>query len=191
MRLRQRWSRRPKLPRYGSASMVFPRLGQGSFRVLVTDAYGRQCAATGERTLPVLQAAHIHPYAVGGPHRVDNGLLLRSDLHTLSRPWLSHRDARRSPRGELAPSERNSRTGATTMHCTARRSVYRPARTCVRRQRFLGGITRMSFSADEDRRCPPASTITSSPAASPSWRDNFLLKKWSGRVSRTPRLHSG
>jgi len=46
-------------------------------------AYGRRCTATGERTLPVLQAAHIHPYAVGGPHRVDNGLLLRSDLHTL------------------------------------------------------------------------------------------------------------
>lgn len=73
----------PELARYGSASMVFPRLGQGSFRVVVTDAYGRRCAATGERTLPVLQAAHIHPYAVGGPHRVDNGLLLRSDLHTL------------------------------------------------------------------------------------------------------------
>jgi len=73
----------PEIPRYGSASVMFPRLGQGTFRVLVTDAYGRRCAATGERTLPVLQAAHIHPYAVGGPHRVDNGLLLRSDLHTL------------------------------------------------------------------------------------------------------------
>lgn len=73
----------PEFPRYGSATTVFPRLGQGSFRVLVTDAYGRRCAATGERTLPVLQAAHIHPYAAGGPHRVDNGLLLRSDLHTL------------------------------------------------------------------------------------------------------------
>jgi putative restriction endonuclease len=72
-----------ELPRYGNAAITYPRLGQGSFRVLVTDAYGRRCAATGERTLPVLQAAHIHPYAVGGPHRVDNGLLLRSDLHTL------------------------------------------------------------------------------------------------------------
>jgi len=51
--------------------------------VLVTDAYGRRCAATGERTLPVLEAAHIHPFAAGGPHRVDNGLLFRSDLHTL------------------------------------------------------------------------------------------------------------
>ncbi|MEX2207188.1 MAG: HNH endonuclease [Myxococcota bacterium] len=40
-------------------------------------------AVTGERTLPVLEAAHIRPYAQGGDHRIDNGLLLRSDLHTL------------------------------------------------------------------------------------------------------------
>lgn len=26
---------------------------------------------------------HIRPYAEGGEHRVDNGLLLRSDLHIL------------------------------------------------------------------------------------------------------------
>jgi len=38
---------------------------------------------TGEKTLPVLQAAHIKPYASGGAHALDNGLLLRSDLHTL------------------------------------------------------------------------------------------------------------
>ena len=38
---------------------------------------------TGERTLPVLEAAHIKPYAEGGAHDITNGLLLRSDLHTL------------------------------------------------------------------------------------------------------------
>lgn len=69
--------------RLGSGRMVLPRLGQGSFRVVVTDAYQRRCAITGERTLPVLEAAHIQSYASGGAHRVDNGLLLRSDLHTL------------------------------------------------------------------------------------------------------------
>jgi len=31
----------------------------------------------------VLEAAHIKPYAQQGPNRVDNGLLLRSDLHRL------------------------------------------------------------------------------------------------------------
>lgn len=75
--------REPGQPRYGEPILVRPRLGQGSFRILVTDAYDRRCAVTGERVLPVLQAAHIRPYAAGGEHRVDNGLLLRSDLHTL------------------------------------------------------------------------------------------------------------
>jgi putative restriction endonuclease len=75
--------REPEQPRYGAPTLVRPRLGQGSFRIIVTDAYERRCAVTGERVLPVLEAAHIRPYANGGEHRVDNGLLLRSDLHTL------------------------------------------------------------------------------------------------------------
>jgi putative restriction endonuclease len=70
-------------PRYGRAIEVMPRLGQGSFRVVVTDAYERRCAITGERTLPALDAAHIKPFAAAGENRVPNGLLLRSDLHRL------------------------------------------------------------------------------------------------------------
>ena len=69
--------------RYGKPTVVMPRLGQGTFRVLVTDIYDRRCAVTGERTLPVLQAAHIKPYGLSGPHDPRNGLLLRSDVHTL------------------------------------------------------------------------------------------------------------
>jgi putative restriction endonuclease len=75
--------REPSEQRYGAPVVRLPRLGQGSFRVLVTDAYHRRCAITGERTLPVLEAAHIKPYEKGGPHALDNGLLLRSDLHKL------------------------------------------------------------------------------------------------------------
>jgi HNH endonuclease len=69
--------------RYGDPIPVRPRLGQGSFRVLITDAYDKRCAITRERTLPVLEAAHIMPYAEGGLHELTNGLLLRSDLHRL------------------------------------------------------------------------------------------------------------
>jgi putative restriction endonuclease len=69
--------------RYGAEYITRARLGQGAFRVLVTDAYTRRCAISGERTLPVLEAAHIRPYADRGAHQVSNGLLLRSDLHTL------------------------------------------------------------------------------------------------------------
>jgi len=70
-------------PRFGAEYLTQARLGQGAFRVLVTEAYDRRCAITGERTLPVLEAAHIKPYSETGPHLVSNGLLLRSDLHTL------------------------------------------------------------------------------------------------------------
>lgn len=41
------------------------------------------CAVTGDHSVPVLEAAHIAPYRDGGPHRIDNGLLLRSDIHRL------------------------------------------------------------------------------------------------------------
>jgi putative restriction endonuclease len=68
---------------YGEPALFRPRLGQGAFRIAVTDAYERHCAITGEKTLPVLEAAHIRPVSAGGEHRVDNGLLLRSDIHTL------------------------------------------------------------------------------------------------------------
>jgi putative restriction endonuclease len=49
----------------------------------VTSAYENACAITGDHTLPVLEAAHIKPFSLSGPHAVSNGLLLRSDLHKL------------------------------------------------------------------------------------------------------------
>ncbi len=73
----------PGAPRYGNPLLVRPRLGQGLFSLAVRDAYARACAVTGEHSMPVLEAAHIKPYGQGGAHRVDNGLLLRSDLHRL------------------------------------------------------------------------------------------------------------
>jgi putative restriction endonuclease len=69
--------------RYGEPHLIRPRLGQGAFRVLVTDIYGRRCAVTQERTLPALEAAHIRPYGDGGEHEPQNGLLLRRDIHSL------------------------------------------------------------------------------------------------------------
>lgn len=69
--------------RYGKPILVKPRLGQGAFRVVVTDAYARRCAVSGEKTLPILDAAHIRSYADGGVHEGSNGLLLRTDIHKL------------------------------------------------------------------------------------------------------------
>jgi putative restriction endonuclease len=69
--------------RFGGGRWVVPRLGQGSFRLMITEAYQSRCAITSERTLPALEAAHIHRYSHGGDHSLPNGLLLRSDLHRL------------------------------------------------------------------------------------------------------------
>jgi HNH endonuclease len=68
---------------YGDPVPMRPRLGQGTFRALITDTYERRCAVTGEKALPVLDAAHIRSVKTGGRHLVENGLLLRSDVHRL------------------------------------------------------------------------------------------------------------
>jgi putative restriction endonuclease len=71
------------VPRYGEPILIRPGLGQGAFRIGVTGVYQRRCAVTGERTLPILDAAHIRPYGAGGEHEITNGLLLRTDVHRL------------------------------------------------------------------------------------------------------------
>ena len=67
----------------GEARLVVPRVGQQAFKALVAEAYHHRCALTGDKVRPVLEAAHIVPVGHGGEHRIDNGMLLRSDMHTL------------------------------------------------------------------------------------------------------------
>jgi len=69
--------------RYGAPALIKPRLGQGAFRVAVTEAYGRQCAITDGKVLPALDAAHIKPFSEGGLHAKPNGILLRKDIHSV------------------------------------------------------------------------------------------------------------
>jgi hypothetical protein len=59
------------------------RQGQAKFRAALMEAYEGRCAVTSCSASVVLEAAHIVPYR--GPHsnRTDNGILLRSDIHTL------------------------------------------------------------------------------------------------------------
>jgi len=77
-------------PVYGDPELRPQRLGQQAFKAVVLDAYHRHCAVTGAKIRPVLQAAHILPLPDGGEHRLDNGLLLRSDVHIMfDRGYLS------------------------------------------------------------------------------------------------------
>jgi putative restriction endonuclease len=73
----------PMASGYGTPVPVRPRLGQRSFRVAVLDSYGRRCAITSEKTLPVLEAAHIRDYRDVQVHAINNGILLRADIHNL------------------------------------------------------------------------------------------------------------
>ncbi|MCK4528454.1 HNH endonuclease [candidate division WOR-3 bacterium] len=73
----------PKESKYGEPVLIKPRLGQGSFRILVTDVYQRKGAVTQEKALPTLEAAHIKPFSESGPNDIGNGILFRSDIHRL------------------------------------------------------------------------------------------------------------
>jgi putative restriction endonuclease len=69
--------------RYGTPTLITPRLGQGAFRIAVLEAYRRQCAVSEGKVLPALDAAHIRPYEEGGLHAKSNGILLRKDIHSV------------------------------------------------------------------------------------------------------------
>jgi len=62
---------------------VVRRWGQAAFRKSLIDAYEGRCAITGCPVVSLLEAAHITPYLGPETNAVTNGLLLRTDLHTL------------------------------------------------------------------------------------------------------------
>jgi hypothetical protein len=62
---------------------ILDRRGQAEFREMLMIAYGRRCVVSGSRVEQVLEAAHIRPVSEGGRDVPSNGLILRSDIHTL------------------------------------------------------------------------------------------------------------
>ncbi len=62
---------------------IVRRQGQQAFRNKLLSAYNNQCAVTRCRTAWVLEAAHITPYRGIKTNALQNGLLLRADIHTL------------------------------------------------------------------------------------------------------------
>lgn len=59
------------------------RYDQVGFRKRVLEAYDFRCAITGCNVEAALQACHIYPYKGGNTDCVQNGILLRADLHIL------------------------------------------------------------------------------------------------------------
>lgn len=64
-------------------SSIVNRQGQSTFRQSLITAYNSKCAITGYDAIDALEAAHIMPYRGIHSNVVRNGLLLRSDIHTL------------------------------------------------------------------------------------------------------------
>jgi hypothetical protein len=62
---------------------IVRRRGQPAFRKALLNAYGGRCAVTGCEVPDALEAAHIHPYLGNTSNSVNNGLLLRADIHTI------------------------------------------------------------------------------------------------------------
>ncbi len=59
------------------------RRGQTHFRNALRERYGDRCLVSKCEVLEVLEAAHINPYRGEQDNNTENGLLLRSDIHTL------------------------------------------------------------------------------------------------------------
>ena len=62
---------------------IVRRRGQREFRAALLRAYDGKCAITGCDAQPALEAAHIIPYLGERTNEIQNGLLLRADIHTL------------------------------------------------------------------------------------------------------------
>jgi putative restriction endonuclease len=68
---------------YGAEIPVRPRIGQGTFRINVARAYQNECVLSETRVTPALEAAHIKPFALSQSHAIQNGILLRKDIHSV------------------------------------------------------------------------------------------------------------
>jgi hypothetical protein len=69
--------------RQKAITAVVRRRGQARFRQALLAAYRSRCAITGCDAIEALEAAHIAPYRGDYTDHVQNGLLLRADLHSL------------------------------------------------------------------------------------------------------------
>ena len=63
--------------------LIFLRQGQPAFRKKLLKAYDNRCAISGCDCPHALEAAHIRPYKGKYTNHIKNGILLRTDIHTL------------------------------------------------------------------------------------------------------------
>lgn len=69
--------------REGVVRQIWGRRGQGAFRHTLRKQFADTCLVTGCTLADLLEAAHINPYRGEKDNHPSNGLLLRTDIHTL------------------------------------------------------------------------------------------------------------
>ncbi len=75
-------TKKPFIPK-SLRRQIEARRGQPEFRKNLLKAYKYKCAITGCDAEEALEAAHIVPYSEEENYDLENGLLLRADIHTL------------------------------------------------------------------------------------------------------------
>jgi putative restriction endonuclease len=141
------------VPGASALQVVSARRGQGAFRLMVMDAYARRCAISGERTLPVLEAAHIRPFAVQQLHEVRNGILMRSDIHRLYDRGLVTVAADLTFRVSRS-IERDYSNGRIYYELDGKRFPYRKIARCNLTQLHSAGIAAKSSARKRKNRGP-------------------------------------
>jgi hypothetical protein len=64
-------------------SSILSRRGQPKFRQSLLSTFNETCCISRNKTVEVLEAAHITPHTEETNYSITNGLLLRADIHTL------------------------------------------------------------------------------------------------------------
>lgn len=129
--------------RHRTIATIVVRQGQAGFRRTLLKAYSRQCAVTAYDVEDALDAAHIIPYRGPMTNHPSNGLLLRSDIHSLFDYGLLSVDVETSNCRVILSSDIR-RSAYESLHGTSlqlpREPMLRPSIVALRKHRELAGI---------------------------------------------------
>lgn len=77
-----------RLERQRESVLRWARPGQGRFRAALLELYDSKCVISGCDVLEAIDASHIIGVAVAGGEKLENGWIIRADLHRLFDEWL-------------------------------------------------------------------------------------------------------
>jgi hypothetical protein len=124
--------------RYGEPTLIIPRLGQGAFRVSVTDAYGRACAVSLGKVLPRWTRRTSSHIRSAGPMKSRTAFFCAATFTAYSMPVTS-RSAKIFASWSVIESGPISIMEKSTDACTDSGSTFRPILSIGRIERLCDG----------------------------------------------------